>query len=113
MNTHQLKVKVSRTDEPKIEKIAKKGTGQGPTADSSPHTRQIQLTTLTIIDIGDLVLEVDQGGEVVDAVGPGCVLVVRLDKVDAPVVALVVNVLQLLQGRLAVLVVLLVWEKQA
>ena len=55
---------------------------------------------LTIVDAGDLVLEVDESRQLLDAVLGRLLRVVDLDEDDAALVALVVDVLQLDQHLL-------------
>ena len=63
---------------------------------------------LTVVNTGDLVLEVDQSRELVDAVLLGFVGVVDLDESDALLVTFIVDMLQFGQDIFAFLFILVI-----
>ncbi len=74
-----------------------------------PAQHRFLLVQVAVVDARYLVLKVDQGREVVDPVLPRRLRVVNLDELDPLAVALVVDVLQLDEGRHRVFVLVVVW----
>jgi hypothetical protein len=72
---------------------------------------RLKFRIVTFVKIGNSVLEIDQGRDVLDAVLFGLLCVVDFDKSDAVLVAFIVDVFQFLENRLRFFIVGIVFMK--
>lgn len=76
-----------------------------------PSQELFFLHEVSFVDVRDAPLEQHHGGDGVNAVLLGLLVIIYLDERDVVLITFVVNVLQLRQNLLAFLLILIVWKK--